>query len=141
MKLQLIKKYSYIFLGSVALLLGVIGVFVPVLPTTPFLLLSSFCYLRSSKRMYDWLIHHKLFGSYIYCYVTYKAIPKKTKVGTMIFLWATLGISMILVDAWHLRGFLVLVGIGVTFHLVTLKTMSEEELSCNNLHNLYRKKD
>ena len=140
MNLHLIRKYFFIFVGSASLALGVLGVFIPVLPTTPFLLLSSFCYLRSSRSMYNWLIHHKVFGSYIYCYLTYKAIPKKTKVGTILFLWVTLIISMLLVDSWHLRGFLMLVGIAVTFHLLTLKTMEEKDLPCNALHNLNGKK-
>ncbi len=82
-----LKKYVYITIGSLSLILGIAGIFIPVLPTTPFLLLASYLYLRSSERMYNWLINHKIFGAYIYCYLTYKAIPKKTKVGTMIFLW------------------------------------------------------
>ncbi len=126
--MQLLKKYLYIFLGSVALALGVIGIFIPVLPTTPFLLLASFCYLRSSRRMYDWLINHKIFGAYIYCYLTYKAIPRGTKIGTLIFLWSTLMISMILVPSWYIRIFLALVGIGVTAHLLIIKTLSLDEM-------------
>lgn len=128
MKLLLIKKYLYIILGSISLALGVTGVFIPVLPTTPFLLLASFCYLRSSEGMYHWLMSHKIFGSYIYSYMTYKAIPKKTKIGAFIFLWSTLIISMILMPSMHLRLFLAVVGISVTVHLVTLKTMSIEAM-------------
>lgn len=124
----MIKKYLLIFLGSASLTLGIIGVFIPVLPTTPFLLLASFCYLRSSKRLYNWLINHKIFGAYIYCYITYKAIPMKTKVGTLIFLWSTLIVSMILVPSLHIRIFLLVVGVGVTIHLLILKTLSIENM-------------
>lgn len=123
-----IKKYVYFFTGSVSLVLGITGVFLPLLPTTPFLLLACFCYLRSSKKMYDWLINHKIFGSYIYGYLTYKAVPRKTKIGALIFLWSTLIISMILLDSPHIRIFLAVVGIGVTFHLATLKTMTHQDL-------------
>lgn len=136
-KLHSIKKCMYIIGGSVALILGIVGVFLPVLPTTPFLLLSSFCYVRSSERMYHWLINHKIFGAYIYNYLTYKAIPKKTKVGAILFLWSTLIVSMIMVPSGHIRLFLIVVGLAVTTHLLMLKTLSKEEreklagLSCN----------
>ena len=135
MKLYRVKKYLLIILGSLSLTLGVVGVFIPVLPTTPFLLLASFCYLRSSERMYDWLINHKIFGAYIYSYLTYKAIPKKTKVGALIFLWSSLSISILLVPSLHIRIFLVAVGLGVSVHLMILKTLSHEEMKV--LNDLY----
>ncbi|QRN86809.1 YbaN family protein [Clostridia bacterium] len=134
-----IKKIILILLGSIFLALGIIGVFIPILPTTPFLLLTSFCYLRSSERMYKWLINHRIFGAYIYSYITYKAIPKKTKIGTLIFLWSTLLVSMLLVPILHLRLFLLVVGIGVTIHLVMLKTLSTEDLK--QLKALYPSKE
>lgn len=135
MKLLSIKKYVLIFFGTVFVALGVIGIFIPVLPTTPFLLLASFCYLKSSKSMYNWLLNHKIFGSYLYCYLTYKAISRKTKIGTIIFLWATLILSMLFVPSLHLRIFLLIVGIGVTTHLIILKTLSpEDRKTVNNLY-------
>lgn len=124
-----LKKYLYLFFGSLFLVLGIAGIAIPVLPTTPFLLLASFCYLRSSERMYNWLINHKIFGTYIYNYLTYKAIPQKTKVAVLMFLWSTLIISMILMSSLHIRIFLVVVGLGVTIHLMTLKTLRREEIS------------
>ncbi len=124
-----IKKYLYLFGGSLSLALGIIGIFIPVLPTTPFLLLSAFCYLRSSQKMYDWLINHKIFGPYIYNYITYKAVTRKTKKVALAFLWFMLTISMILVPIIHVRIFLVASGIGVTIHLVSLKTLENEDMS------------
>lgn len=128
MKLNSIKKWLLIFLGSLSLALGVIGVFLPVLLTTPFLLLASFCYVRSSKKLYDWLINHRIFGSYIYCYLEYRAVPRKTKIGALIFLWSTLILSAALVPSIHVRIFLVVIGIAVTTHLVTLKTLCAEDM-------------
>lgn len=128
MKLNSIKKYLLILLGSLSLALGVIGVFIPVLPTTPFLLLASFCYVRSSKKLYNWLINHRIFGSYIYCYLEYRAVPRKTKIGALIFLWSTLILSAALVPSLHVRIFLLLVGIAVTTHLVILKTLCLEDM-------------
>lgn len=123
-----IKKYLLILLGSLSLILGIIGIFLPLLPTTPFLLLSSFCYVRSSKRMYNWLINHKVFGNYIYCYLTYKAVPMKTKIFAIAFLWTTMIISMLLISSLHVRLFLAIIGIGVTIHLLTLKTLRPQDL-------------
>jgi len=124
--LNLIKKCLLIFAGSLSLVLGVIGAFVPVLPTTPFLLLSAYCYLRSSKRLYNWLINHRVFGTYIYNYLTYRAITQRTRIVALIFLWVTLFTSASLTHNLHLRLFLLAVGIGVTIHLFALKTMSRE---------------
>lgn len=128
MKISTIKKYLLILLGSISLVLGTIGIFIPVLPTTPFLLLSAFCYLRSSERLYNWLINHRVFGAYIYCYITYKAVPKNTRIGTISFLWLSLIISMILVNNLHIRLFLTAVGIGVTAHVMKLRVLSDEEM-------------
>ncbi len=110
-------------LGLISLVVGIIGAFIPLLPTTPFLLLSSYCFLRSSRRLYNWLIHHRIFGNYIYNYLTYKAIPISTKIGSMITLWLTLMISMHLLPGIHLRLLLLIVGICVSIHVLTLKSI------------------
>lgn len=121
------KKYVYIVLGSICLALGVIGIFLPVLPTTPFLLLTSFFYLRGSEKLHSWLIHNKTFGEYLYNYLTYKAIKKSTKVSALIFLWITLGISILMIERVYIKIFLILVGIGVSIHIVMLKTIKDED--------------
>lgn len=121
------KKYLLIALGSISLGLGAVGVAVPVLPTTPFLLIALFFYLRSSRRLYDWLIHHRLFGTYLYNYVTYRAVPRQTKIGALIFLWAGLVTSIILVDALFVRLILLAVGIVVSIHILSLKTITKEQ--------------
>lgn len=134
MKWHSIKRVIYVCIGSMFLTFGVIGIFLPVIPTTPFLLLASFFYFRSSERMYHWLINHKILGAYIYCYLKYKAIPIKTKIGAIIFLWSTLCISMVLIDSLHVRIFLTVVGIAVSVHLLLLKTITREELE--TYHNM-----
>jgi hypothetical protein len=118
-----LKKYIFIILGSLFLTLGIIGIFLPVLPTTPFLLLTSFFYLKSSKKLHNWLINHKVFGEYIYNYITYKGVKKKDKIKSLILLYLTLSISFYLVDIIHVRIFLILVAIGVTIHILKLKTL------------------
>lgn len=122
-KIQTVKKCLLICAGSLSLILGVIGAFLPVLPTTPFLLLSAYCYIRSSMKLYLWLINHRFFGNYIYNYLTYRAVTRSTKIGTLFFLWLTLSVSIYITANLHLTVFLVAVGIGVTIHLLVLKTM------------------
>ena len=126
--LDIIKKYLYIIGGTLFLAIGIVGIFVPVLPTTPFLLLTAFCYMRGSKRLYVWLITHKIFGAYIYSYLTYKAVSRKTKIIAITFLWVMLCISAFFVPFLHVRLFLLAVGIGVTIHLGSLKTIDYADL-------------
>lgn len=118
------RKYGFIVLGSVFVVLAFIGVILPVLPTTPFLLLASFFYLRSSQKLHDWLINNKLFGEYLYNYITYKAVKKKAKVYALIFLWLSLGLSMYLCGHLIIRIVLVVVGAGVSAHILTLNTLA-----------------
>lgn len=112
--------------GLISLCLGVIGLFLPILPTTPFLLLASFCFVRSSSRMHSWLHNHRIFGEFISNYTKYKAIPKRTKVQAILFLWVTLVISYVLVDSVHVRIFLGIVGVCVTIHLARIRTLNVE---------------
>ncbi|MDW7657357.1 MAG: YbaN family protein [Bacillota bacterium] len=109
--------------GSVALALGIIGIFVPVLPTTPFLLLAAACYLRSSRRLYAWLLNHRLFGRTIRNYLRHKSVDRRTKILALFLLWLSLTVSAILVPSTLVRILLPLVGIGVSIHLFSLKTM------------------
>lgn len=118
-----IKKIVYIVLGSISLGVGLLGVVIPVLPTTPFLLLTAFFYLRSSDRLYQWLIHHKLWGRHLNDYITYRAIKKSTKIASLLFLWFTLTVSMILVQRTMVTALLIVVGISVSAHLLLMKTL------------------
>ncbi len=128
MGLETIKKYLLIGVGTISLVIGFVGVVVPVLPTTPFLLLSAVCYMKSSKRLYAWLIKHRVLGVYLYSYLNYRAVPSKSKISTFVFLWGMLGISMALVDSIHLHIFLIVVGILVSLHITMLKSLTPEQL-------------
>ena len=126
--LNSVKKYILLFIGTLSLILGVIGILVPVMPTTPFLLISSFCYLRSSQRLYNWLIYHKILGAYLYNYLTYRAVTRSTKIMGLIFLWWGLIASMLLIDHLHVRLLLGFIGIAVSAHLFLLKTIKKEDM-------------
>ena len=130
---MIIKKYIFILLGLISLSLGVIGIFIPVLPTTPFLLLSSFLFLRSSKKLHNWLITHRIFGEYIYNYMEYRAVKKSAKISAIIMLWLSLTISILIVDNMHVRLLLAFIGAAVTIHISSLKT-----LNIDDSRNLYR---
>lgn len=117
-----------VLLGSLSLALGVIGIFIPVLPTTPFLLFASFCYVRSSKKLYNWLLHHKVFGAYLYNYTVHRAVPKKTKIIAMVTLWPTLLFSLTLIPFIPVRVLVFLIGCIVSAHLLRLRTLTKEDL-------------
>lgn len=112
-----------IVIGTIAVALAVVGMFVPILPTTPFLLLAAACYARSSDRFLNWLLHNRWFGAYIRNYREGRGMPRRTKILTLAALWTTLLLSaMFAVSAWWLRMVLATVGAGVTIHLLRIPT-------------------
>jgi hypothetical protein len=117
------KRIIFISAGVICVVLGAIGIVLPVLPTTPFLLLAAFLFFRSSEKFYNWLLNTKILGEYIRNYREYRAIKRKTKIYTIILLWATLGISIWVVDNIYIRIFLLVVGISVTLHILLIKTL------------------
>ena len=128
--MEKIKKVILIVLGTISLILGIIGIFLPLLPTTPLLLLAAACYIRSSKKLYSFLINNKYLGTYIKDYQEKGAIPKKTKVIALCFLWLSIGGStLFVVSKFFVRIILITIAIGVTIHIVRLKTLE-------NLNNL-----
>jgi uncharacterized membrane protein YbaN (DUF454 family) len=123
-KRQQVVKVLLLASGTVCLVLGAIGIFLPVLPTTPFLLLSAACYLRSSQRMYKWLLGNRWFGEYIKNYREGKGIPAKTKMVALVVLWGTILYStLIVVDEILIAQIaLIAIAVGVSFHLFRLPT-------------------
>ena len=117
-------KYILIILGSLCLALGVIGIFLPLLPTTPFLLLSAALYVRSSEKLYQWLIHQKYLGDYIRNFREHKAIPLHAKIISISMIWITLIYCAITVseEIWVKALFLIL-ATSITWHILTYKTL------------------
>jgi uncharacterized membrane protein YbaN (DUF454 family) len=125
---QRLFKGVLIVTGTLSLGLGIIGIFIPLLPTTPFLLLAAYCYFRSSKKLYNWLISNKLFGSYIRNYYEGLGIPLKVKLLSISFLWITIGFSTyFIVSNLIIRIILIIIAVGVTAHILTIKTLKEEQ--------------
>lgn len=92
-----IKKAFLLIIGSISLGLGVLGIILPLLPTTPLLLLSAACYIRSSDKLYQWLITNKYVGSYILNYRSGKGIPLKAKIIGVSLLWISILYTIIFI--------------------------------------------
>lgn len=119
-----LRRALWTVAGSFFLILGIIGIFLPILPTTPFLLLAAFCYFRGSERMYKWLLSNRWFGEYIKNYREGRGVPLKVKVLAISFLWAAIGFSaFFVVDNFWIRIILLIIAIGVSIHIITLKTL------------------
>lgn len=107
--------------GTVSLALGIVGIALPILPTTPFLLLSAACYARGSKRFYDWLMGNRVFGTYIRNYQEGRGLPWKIKAMTIILLWSTIGLTVVIfVQELWLRLLLLVVAAAVTVHVASI---------------------
>ena len=120
-----LRKWLLIAAGFIALGLGTIGVFVPLLPTTPFLLLAAASFFRSSDRLYTWLIQHKWFGATIRHYREHRAITLRAKVVTLLLLWSMIGYTALgIVSTWWVRALLGVIAVGVTIHILHLSNYS-----------------
>lgn len=119
------KRIICLITGIISTVLGVIGIFLPILPTTPFLLLASFCFLKSSNRLYEKLLNHKILGKYIHDYVKYKSVSLKSKIIAIIMIWISMGISMFLTQKITVVIILSITGFFVTIYLIMLKTRKE----------------
>ena len=123
-KILFFVKSLYIVLGSITLFLGLLGIFLPILPTTPFLLLTAGLYFKGSDKMYQWLMNHPRLGPYILNYRKFKAVPVKVKVCSISLLWISILCSAILfVSAIWLKILLIFIAIAVTIHILSFKTI------------------
>ena len=100
-------KLLYFIIGILATALGAIGVILPVLPTTPFLLLAAFCFAKSSKRVNDWFLSTSLYKKHLDSFVKHRAMTLKTKVTVLSFASIMLLIAMYFMDNLYLRLFIV----------------------------------
>jgi uncharacterized membrane protein YbaN (DUF454 family) len=115
-------KIVLVTLGCLFMVLAVLGVFLPLLPTTPFLLLASACFARSSDKLHNWLRTHGRFGRYLRDYEDGRGIPLRAKVLAMVMMWPSMSYSMYKVPFVSLKVMLFLVACGVTVYLWRLPT-------------------
>jgi uncharacterized membrane protein YbaN (DUF454 family) len=122
-----LTKTLLIACGMLFTALGILGVFLPVLPTTPFLLLAAGCFARSSERFYRWLLTNRWCSRYIRNYREGRGIPLKQKVLAISLLWLTIGYAAwFVVSPWWAKLILLGVAVGVTIHLMRIKTYKPE---------------
>lgn len=121
------KKALLVAAGSLCIVLAVLGVFLPLLPTTPFLLLASACYVRSSERLHGWLMGNRLLGGYIRNFKERRGIPVRAKVTTVVLLWLPLLYSVYRLDIFWLELGLVLMGLVWSVLIFRMKTLREGE--------------
>ena len=122
-----VKKILFIILGSLSLALGFVGVFVPVLPTTPLVLLAAFLYSRSSERLDAWIKTTAVYRSYVEPFKANGGISKKKKVHILVMSYVVMAISAVLVQKWLV--WLILAAVAIFLWIlmfVKIPTISEE---------------
>jgi uncharacterized membrane protein YbaN (DUF454 family) len=111
------KKTLLNIAGVIALLLAILGLFLPLLPTTPFLLLASACFARGSTRLHRWLLQHRVFGAYLRNVEAGNGIPLRAKIVALALMWTSLGVSFVRFEHTGLRILLFAVGCAVSIYL------------------------
>jgi len=123
------KSRLLIAAGSLCAGLGIIGIVVPILPTTPFLLLAAACYMRSSKRFYQRLTNNRIFGAYVRNYIEGRGMPIRMKILTIFLLWLAIGLTVAFeVQSIVIRIVLICIAIGVTVHIVLIRRRRLEDI-------------
>jgi len=116
-------KAVFFAVGTISLGLGIVGIFL-----TPFLILAAILYARSSRKLHFWIMHNRLFGRYINNYVSGGGIPLPAKIVIITLLWGTIGISAVfIVSSLVIRIILALVAVGVSVHIITVRTLRSKE--------------
>ena len=108
--------------GFLATGLAVIGIFLPLVPTVPLLLLAAACFARSSERFHNWLLNHQKLGPMIHCYLNGQGIPLRAKITAIGLIWFSISISVFFINPFWLKFLLVIIGISVTLYLLSLAT-------------------
>ena len=122
------RQIIYITIGSTALVLGAVGLFLPLLPTTPFWLLTAWCYLHSSPELYKRAMENPHFSRYIREYMEERALSMRTKVTALSTMWISITLtSIFLTDNTWVRISLLLISICVTIHLLRFPTAKKKE--------------
>ncbi|QQO08197.1 YbaN family protein [Breznakiella homolactica] len=120
------KKILLLISGIILTVLGGLGVFLPILPTTPFVILAALCFSFSSPKLYNFLIRNKYFGPYIENYRTKKGVPLASKVRGIAAVWILLAFSAVFMQKLWASILFACIAIGVTIHLLCIKTLKPE---------------
>lgn len=124
-----LKKQLYITFGFLAVALAIVGVFIPGLPTVPFLLVALFCFERSSKKYHDMIMNNKYFGPVLQDYYSGKGLTSSVKIKAILFLSCGMIFSIYKIQNLHARIALAIVWLGVAIHIILLKTKKTKNKS------------
>ena len=124
-----LKKKLYITFGFLAVALAIVGVFIPGLPTVPFLLVALFCFERSSKKYHDMIMNNKYFGPVLQDYYSGKGLTPSVKIKAILFLCCGMIFSIYKIQNLHARIALAVVWLGVAIHIILLKTKKTKNKS------------
>lgn len=117
------RRYIYIITGILALALGVIGVFLPILPTTPFILLAAWCFYHGSPRFHAWIVNHPKFGPIIEEYGNEEGLTRETKIRALVMTWvAILLTSVFVLKTIQTRIIIILLALIGSAVILSLKT-------------------
>ena len=123
-----IKKYIYIIVGLISVVLGAIGVILPILPTTPFLLLASYCFAKGSDRFNNWFINTKLYKNHLDSFVKERAMTLKEKICILAFADFMLAFPLIILDSLFMKIFIVVLILFKFYYFIfRIKTITKEE--------------
>jgi uncharacterized protein len=128
-----IKKYIYITVGLISVVLGAIGVVFPILPTTPFLLLASYCFAKGSDRFNTWFIGTKLYKKHLESFVKERSMTLKEKICILAFADFMLAFPLILIDSLFMKGVIVLILCKFYYFIFRIKTIAPEEKAIKKL--------
>ena len=120
-----------IIVGSVSLVLGILGIFLPMLPTTPFLLLSAAAWVKASPSLYEWLINHRVLGEYIRNFREHRAIPLRVKIISVSLVWLTIGYCIFAVvdEWWWAQVLMALLATAISWHILSFATLKKNRKS------------
>jgi uncharacterized membrane protein YbaN (DUF454 family) len=132
-----IVRALWLTAGLICVSLGAVGVVLPILPTTPFLLAAAACFCKSSTRMYNWLLNNKFLGEYIRNYREGRGLPARTKIMALAVLWVTIVVSTVFflnqllpaMMVFPMQLTMVAVAIGVSVHILRLPTFRKQASS------------
>ena len=117
------KRILLVACGTASVAVGIVGIAIPLVPTTPFLLLAAYLYARSSERLHSWLLWNRVFGGYLRRYIDGRQMSRRDKAITLLLLWSTLSVTLCwAVESWWIRGALVVMGAAVSAHILRLSS-------------------
>ena len=119
-----VLRWLLIISGILSMIVAIIGIFLPLVPTTPLLLLAAACFAKSSDRFYKWLVNNRYLGSFIRNYRDRKGVHFKIKAGALTFMWAVmLYTALFVIKILIIKIILIIIAIAVTIHLFRIKTL------------------